>query len=111
MRKDAAVPRNWLEVRRAAVADEQIDDAGVAEERQRLEGEVFAHRLAEIRKARRVSQQQLAGAMGVTQSRVSRIERGDIARAELSTLRAYVEALGCRVHVIAGFGDEEVAVG
>jgi hypothetical protein len=43
--------------------------------------------------------------MGVTGPRVSAIERGDVERVEASTLRAYVEALGGRLQVIAEFGD------
>jgi Lsr2 len=35
--------------------------------------------------------------LGVSQSRISRIERGELDRAEIATLRSYVEALGGEV--------------
>ncbi|WP_323180228.1 MULTISPECIES: helix-turn-helix domain-containing protein [unclassified Streptomyces] len=37
---------------------------------------------------------QVAEAMGVTQARVSRIEKGQLERSEVDTLAAYVKALG-----------------
>jgi hypothetical protein len=49
--------------------------------------------------------------MGVAQPRVSQIEGGEIGRLELSTLRAYVHALGGRVCIIAEFGDEKLVIG
>ena len=49
--------------------------------------------------------------MNVTQSRVSRIERGDIDHAELATIRAYVQALGGELHITADFGDEKLTLG
>jgi len=104
------VPKKWQEIRRTAIAEGRIEEAGVSAQRERLEGEMLAYRLAEIRKAQGVSQEQLAKTMGVTQSRVSRIESGDISRAELSTLAAYVRALGGVVRVVAEFKDEQVVI-
>ena len=46
--------------------------------------------------------------MNVSQSRISRIESGDIEHAELATLRAYVQALGGVLRVTADFGDEKL---
>jgi predicted transcriptional regulator len=43
-----------------------------------------------------------------SQSRISRIESGDIEHAELATLRAYVQALGGLIRVTADFGDEKL---
>ena len=105
------MPKNWRDVRRDAVEDGRIDERGVAAHRDRLEGEIVAHRLAEIRKAHGLSQQDIARAMGVTQSRVSRIESGDIARSELSTIAAYVRALGGDVRVVVSIGGDEIALG
>jgi len=42
---------------------------------------------------------ELAAAMGVSQARVSRIEKGQRAKSEVETLAAYVKALGGRVRV------------
>ena len=103
--------KTWRDTRREAVDEGRIDERRVAAHRDRLEGEIVAHRLAEIRKARGLSQQDVARAMGVTQSRVSRIESGDIAKSELSTITAYVRALGGDVHVVAAIGGDEIVVG
>ena len=91
--------KTWRDVRREAVEDGRIDERGVAAHRDRLEGELVAHRLAEIRKARGLSQQYVAHAMGVTQSRVSRIESGNITKAELATLTAYIGAVGGQIRL------------
>jgi predicted XRE-type DNA-binding protein len=105
------MPKSWRDVRREAVDGGRIDERGVAAHRDRLEGEIVAHRLAEIRKAHGLSQQDVARAMGVTQSRVSRIESGDITKSELSTIAAYIRALGGDVRVIAAIEGEEVTLG
>ncbi|MGC0376064.1 hypothetical protein RKD28_003580 [Streptomyces sp. SAI-229] len=47
---------------------------------------------------------------GVVAQRVSAIEHGELDRAEVATLRAYVEALGGRLRVVADFGDAEYTV-
>jgi len=72
---------------------------------------VRAHRLAEIRQAHGLDQSTLAERLGVSQSRISRIERGELDRAEIATVRGYVEALGGEVEIVARFGDERITVG
>jgi hypothetical protein len=44
--------------------------------------------------------------MGVTQARVSRIEKGQLARGEGATLAASVQALGGKLKIVADFGGE-----
>lgn len=92
--------KTWRDVRRDAVDEGRPDEQSVAEHRDRLEGEVVAHRLVEIRKAHGLSQQDVARAMGDIQSSVSRIESGDITMAELSTIASYIHALGGPVRVV-----------
>jgi hypothetical protein len=46
-----------------------------------------------------------------TQARVSRIEKGQLARGEVDTLAAYVQALGGKLKIIADFGDESYVLG
>jgi DNA-binding XRE family transcriptional regulator len=74
------------------------------------EASTQASRLAELRKHRRVTQQELAEKLSVSQSRVSQIERQGIDDTVLSTLAAYVEALGARILVIADFGEEQIVL-
>ncbi len=74
---------------------------------QKLEaiGQLIQYQLDELRQTRNVTQHQLAEALGVHQPNVSRLENADDPK--LSTLRAYVEALGGRLELIAVFDDEE----
>jgi DNA-binding XRE family transcriptional regulator len=94
---------SWEQVRREL----GLNRADVARQRARLEADAGACRLAEIRKHRRITQQDLAETLGVSQSRVSQIERQGIDDTVLSTLAAYVEALGANILVVADFGEEQ----
>lgn len=80
--------------------------ARIAHERTIAIGELVAHTLAELRRARQVTQHELARAMATSQPNVSRIERAGVV--ELTTLRRYVEALGGRLEVTAVFDDERL---
>jgi predicted XRE-type DNA-binding protein len=68
---------------------------------------VRAWHLAQVRAEQDRTQDEVAQAMAVTQPRVSAIERGDLDTVTLSTLRAYVRALGGKLRVVADFGDRE----
>jgi hypothetical protein len=52
-------------------------------------------------------QQDLAGTLGISQSRVSQIERQGVDDTVVSTLATYVEALGASVLIVADFGEEQ----
>jgi transcriptional regulator with XRE-family HTH domain len=67
-----------------------------------------AARLFELRKERGLSQADLAERLGVTQKRISAIERAE--DLNLSTLERYVAALGGRLHAGIEFDDETVAL-
>ncbi len=67
-----------------------------------------AARLSELRKERGLSQTELAARLGVTQKRVSAIERAE--DLNLSTLERYVAALGGRLHAGIEFDDETVTL-
>jgi len=99
--------RPWEQVR----SELGLRTADVARHRARLEANADADagacRLAEIRKHRRVTQQDLAETLGVSQSRVSQIERQSVDDTVVSTLAAYVEALGASILILADFGEEQ----
>jgi len=61
------------------------------------------HELATLRKAQQMSQQDVADAMGVTQGRISQIEKGDAAL-DTSTMAAYLEAIGGELTILATVG-------
>ena len=101
--------RSWEQVR----SELGLTTVDVARHRPRLEADADARwdsdacGLAEIRKHRRVTQQDLAGTLGVSQSRVSQIERQSVDDTVVSTLAAYIEALGARILILADFGGEQ----
>ena len=95
--------RSWEQIR----SELGLNTADVTRHRTRLEADADTSRLAEVRKHRRVTQQDLAETLGVSQSRVSQIERQSVDDTVVSTLAAYVEALGASILIIADFGGEQ----
>lgn len=93
----------WNDVRAGVVADAG-GEAAVDEARKRQQAYIDAHRLAERRTALGLSQTDVADRMGVTKSRVSQIERGEVSTVEV--IARYVEALGGHLQVSAVFGDD-----
>ncbi|GAA1643162.1 helix-turn-helix domain-containing protein [Catellatospora bangladeshensis] len=70
--------------------------------------EVRGWRLAEMRKRRGLTQEQVAERMGVSVARVSQIEKGDVSTREV--LSRYIDAMGGTLRLIADFGDEQLKV-
>lgn len=64
--------------------------------------------LAELRKARSLTQTQLARQLNVKQPQVSRIEKQ--ADLYLSTLKSYLDAMGCKLEVAAIHGDRRIVL-
>lgn len=92
------------------LADRPVDRVAVDAHKKRMLDEVRAYRLRELREASELTQVELAGRLHVSQNRVSRIEHGDIDRAQVDTLRKYVEALGGRLRVEVELGDERIQI-
>jgi hypothetical protein len=79
--------------------------AAVAARKRQLLGEMPLH---ELRRARRLSQEQLAEELGATQPEISKIEhRTDM---YVSTLRRFIEAMGGKLEIIAQFPDGAVRI-
>lgn len=64
--------------------------------------------LAELRKAKSLSQTALADELGIVQSRVSAIERSDIANIQIDTLRSYVAGIGGVVKLIVNLDGQDI---
>lgn len=60
--------------------------------------------VAERRKTLGLSQTDVAQKVGVTKSRISQIERGEVSTVE--TIARYVQALGGQIQISAVFGDD-----
>jgi len=72
--------------------------------------EIAGHQLSVLRKSRGLTQRQVAEIMGVSQRRVSAVERGDLDHSEISTLRSYIGALGGQVRIVAEFEEETAQI-
>lgn len=103
--------RKWGDVRQAAVREGYLDESRVGEHKGRMLAAVRAHKLAEVRTSHGLNQEEMAERLHISQSRVSRIERGQLDQSQISTLRAYVEALGGELEVSARFGDDRITLG
>lgn len=75
-----------------------------------VEAQVSGYLLRELRKGQGLSQQTLADRMGVSQRRVSAIERGLVDRTEVATIRSYVTALGGELKLIAQIGETRTLI-
>lgn len=99
---------SWQDVRaKARSADPDWDSPERVEGRRRIRDEMLASisgaKLADIRKQLGMTQVQLARATGLSQARISQIERGEMV--SLDVLRTYVAGLGGHVEVVARIGD------
>jgi DNA-binding XRE family transcriptional regulator len=93
----------WQDVRDGIVAGAGGEGA-VTEGRRRNQAYIDGHRLSERRKALGLTQSEVAERMGITKSRVSQIERGEVSTIE--TVARYVQAIGGRIQISAVFGDD-----
>ena len=93
----------WQDVRSGIVAEAGGEEA-ITEARKRNQAYIDGHRLAERRKALGLTQAQAAERMGVTKSRVSQIERGEVST--IDAVARYVQAIGGTIQISAVFGDD-----
>jgi predicted XRE-type DNA-binding protein len=100
--------RKWEEVKEELFSGREEELRATQEQ---LHGEIRAHRLADIRRARHLTQQQVATELGITKARVSQIEHGQVDRAAIRGLADYLAALGGRLELVADFGDERIVIG
>lgn len=85
-----------------------VDRGRLEQRKRRMRDQLRAYRLRELREESELTQVALAELLQVSQNRVSRIERGELDRTQLDTLRRYIEALGGTLHVEAEFEGERV---
>ncbi|OWG13597.1 transcriptional regulator [Delftia sp. K82] len=74
----------------------------------RAEAMLVDMQLQELRKARNVTQVEVARAMNVEQASISKLERRE--DMYVSTLREYVRALGGELRLVASFPDADIQV-
>jgi len=96
----------WKDIR-AEYVERAGGEEAVAEGKRELLAEVLGHRLAEIRRARGLTQEEVAARMEVTKGRVSQIEQGRISGQEV--LARYAAALGGQLHQAIYFDNGDIA--
>ena len=96
----------WSDIRAEHVARAGGEEA-FASGKEQLLNELIGQRLAEIRRARGLTQQDIATRMGVTKGRISQIEQGHIAGNDV--LARFVVAVGGRLHQAIHFDDGDIA--
>lgn len=95
--------KKWKDVRPELV-EGLGGEAVVAQARLRNQTYIDAQRLAKRRGALGLTQAEVAERMGITKSRVSQIERGEVSTVDV--IARYVQALGGRLQISAVFGNE-----
>ena len=85
-------------------------DAAQAEAHARTSAYILGFRLSQLRERAGLTQTEVAARMGVSQPRVSQLERGEIGQLEVETLSRYVAALGGHLKIVADFDDHDVTV-
>jgi len=95
----------WQDIR-AEYVEAAGGEEAVAAGKQELLAAVLGHRLAEVRRARGFTQQQVAERMGITKGRVSQIEQGKMSGQDV--VARYAEALGGRLHQAIYFDDGDI---
>ncbi|GAA1047014.1 helix-turn-helix transcriptional regulator [Rothia amarae] len=77
----------------------------VVNAKERIYADIRSYKLRELRKAQNKTQVEMAQELDVSQNRISKLENGEIDRAQIDTIRRYVESLGGSLNVEATFGD------
>ncbi|MGB4777357.1 helix-turn-helix domain-containing protein [Microbacterium sp.] len=80
------------------------DREQLREAAEKLVDQVRGERLKELRRSLGLTQVEVAKRLGVSQNRVSLMERGDLGQLRIDTLRRYAEAFGVdlRIDLLAG---------
>lgn len=105
--------KNWKEAKKR-LAELPDHEAMLEEAREQSQAEeaLYFETLAQVRRARALTQEEVAEALGVQQPAVSKIERQFEGEADLylSTLRRFIEAMGGELQLVARFPDVDVII-
>jgi len=92
----------WEEIK-AKASPETIERAA-----RKTEAMIASMELNELRRARNISQEELANRLGMCQPNISKLERRLDVR--VSSLRAVIEAMGGELRIIAHFPDADYEI-
>lgn len=71
---------------------------------------VLGFRLGQLREAAGLTQAELADRMGISQPRISQLEKGHLDQMVIGTIQRYVAALGGTLKIVADFEDHAATV-
>jgi len=91
---------------RAAQNFTEKEEAEIAKGVKKLLRTTALFQLRVLRLEKGLTQQQLADQLGITQNRVSKLERLDLEKAELRTIKKYIEALGGKLVLTVELDEE-----
>ncbi len=100
----------WERLRAEALESGQVTHAALTRAQVEQDAHVAGYRLAELRAKTGMTQTQLAEAIGVSQARVSAMERGHVESLTVASVRAYITALGGTVRIVASLDDIDVTL-
>lgn len=90
--------------------DLSVNHAAVLANNGSARDDLGAGLLRKLRATQHLTQADVADVLCVSQERVSAFERGGVGRAQIGTLRRYIEALGGQLRVEVALGDERFQV-
>jgi DNA-binding XRE family transcriptional regulator len=97
-------------VRAEALESGRVNPDALARAQIEQDAYVAGYRLAELRGKAGMTQTQLAEAMGVSQARVSAMERGELDSLTVASVRAYITAMGGTVRIVVSLDDTDVTL-
>jgi DNA-binding XRE family transcriptional regulator len=100
----------WEQVRAETLESGQVSREALAQAQVAQDAYVAGYRLAELRGKAGMTQTQLAEAMGVSQARISAMERGEVDSLTVASVRTYITALGGTVRIVASLDDTDVTL-
>ena len=100
----------WEQVHAEALESGQVTQDSLTRAQIEQDAHVAGYRLAELRGKTGITQTQLAEKMGVSQARISAMERGDVDRLTVASVRAYITALGGTVTIVVSLDDTDVTL-
>jgi predicted XRE-type DNA-binding protein len=82
------------------IRDKGLSADSVEQLKQKLTKQQSLFALRQLRSLTAMTQVQLAQSLGVTQNRISKLERYELGRLELQTIRSYIDALGGELSLV-----------
>lgn len=81
------------------IADSDVDRDEIEQLKQQMVASIRVQELKDARKSQGVTQKELAEQMGVSQTRISALESGNVRQTKIDTLMRYAKSIGADLRV------------